>query len=134
MNHSSGGEIVDDKRRARDAVIHEERLIQFNAVLLGYISACMNSNNPAYALRALRIFGDERRKKKNMFYINDVSLFSPYLDKLAADADLKSMLEMLKFLRQHQFKLQAQTYAHVLECIGRMKNDDHTKSSKLLGL
>ncbi|XP_058805084.1 DNA-directed RNA polymerase, mitochondrial isoform X3 [Phymastichus coffea] len=127
FEEESIGKIIDEKKKAREALIYEERLIQFNKVLLGYISACVNSSNPEYALKALRSFAEKKRNKKKLLYINDVSLFNLFLEKLASKSDLKGILELLQFLREHNFKLNAQTYAYVYECIGRLDNDNQTK-------
>ncbi|OXU27705.1 hypothetical protein TSAR_015466, partial [Trichomalopsis sarcophagae] len=107
INHLEESEekIIDKERKARESLLQKEKLKQFNKIVLGYVDVCVNSNE--------------------LDQVNDI------LYAYRKNKNLKKILHILQTLRKDNINLNAQTYVHILDCIGRMTSDHANKKDIL---
>ncbi|XP_023247852.1 DNA-directed RNA polymerase, mitochondrial isoform X2 [Copidosoma floridanum] len=111
----------DKEQKAKEALIYQEKMKQFNKAVLSYVNVCVNSDVPFSQ-------DDLFKWKKNIKYpekvhLNDVSVFNAYMEKLALKGNLRNILKILEELRSIGIDLNVQTYTYVFDCVGRMKGN-----------
>lgn len=116
-----------DKGNHDDFVFTEERLKQFNKVLLGYISVCNNSNNSSQGNKTILAFRKAKNKKPGSLYVNQTYVYNAQLEQFAKECDTKSLFVLTQHMKKEQIRCDHQTYAYIYYCVGKMNINDEQK-------
>lgn len=122
--------IIDKEQEATEALVHKEKLRQFNDILLGYVNVCVNTSSQDCLTKLFRSYQRSNKKKLHQLCINSIAVYNAKIEHLASDSDFKSITEMLQGLRANDMIPNHQTYAYIFYCIGCMKNEDEEKLGK----
>ncbi|KAJ8672843.1 hypothetical protein QAD02_004103 [Eretmocerus hayati] len=121
-------EILDQEHEAFEAMINKEKRKQFNRTLQGFMNVCVNSDSYKHGLRIFQKFLDQKNVNRGLLHVNNISVVNTVIEKMATDGNMTKLFEILYASKNRNISFNAQTYAYVIYCVGRMQN---TKEEKL---
>jgi hypothetical protein len=116
MNETSFDKNVESNKL--NLLISKERSKFSDIIILAYMNVYAHSHNSDCTAKMFEWFN--RLKSSEDVYINNINVYNILIEKLSFESDIQGILNNLDFLRKHKIKPNAQTYAYIFNCIGRL--------------
>lgn len=115
-------EIRDQKTSKIDLQARHEIV---SKTLAAYVELCSILKNPSRGLNALNVYSNKVAASKLFPPLKSINVYNAALKGFASSGNFPKMLEVIKMIKNAEVDLNVQSYAAILQCLGRCNIDNN---------
>lgn len=120
-------EDAKEPKISKQSVEHVAREEVVSRTLAAYIEVCAATRAPQRGLNAFHFYRSRFKKLSDKVFspITDINIYNALLKGFAAKGAFNKVQEILKYATEEGVELNVQSYAAILECLGRIDIDNN---------